>query len=138
MSDPARASFACATPGTERFGKLLRLALVADQPGEIVAAVAVLKRALTTSGVDPHWIVDCFVRGAKPVVLQPPQQDRGAVHDDDWRSTAWWCWHRGNALTAKERRFIESLTHWRDPISERQAQWLHDIANQLSAEAAAV
>jgi DNA-binding transcriptional LysR family regulator len=114
-----------------RFSKLLRLALVGDQPGEIVAAVAALKRALTTSGVDPYWLADAFERGAKSVAV--PHVDD--VADD--RSTVWWCWHHRDDLTAKERKFIESLTRWRGPISERQARWLQDIADRLSAEVAA-
>jgi hypothetical protein len=124
-----------------RFSKLLRLALVADQPGEIVAAVAALKRALTTSGVDPHWLADAFERGAKSVAV--PHVDAGCgktrVNDDvaDDRSTVWWCWHHRDDLTAKERKFIASLTRWRGPISERQARWLQDIADRLSAEVAA-
>jgi DNA-binding transcriptional LysR family regulator len=114
-----------------RFSKLLRLALVADQPGEIVAAVAALKRALTTSGVDPHWLADAFERGTKSIAV--PHVDD--VADD--RSTVWWCWHHRDDLTAKERKFIESLTRWRGPISERQARWLQDIADRLSVEVAA-
>jgi DNA-binding transcriptional LysR family regulator len=114
-----------------RFSKLLRLALVADQPGEIVAAVAALKRALTTSGVDPHWLADAFERGAKSIAIP----HIGDVVDD--RSTVWWCWHHRDDLTAKERKFIASLTRWRGPISERQARWLQDIADRLSAEVAA-
>jgi hypothetical protein len=132
MSDPARASFACAPPGTERFGKLLRLALVADQPGEIVAAVCALKRALAVAGLDAHAIVDAFERGAQPIAIA----DERPLDEEVERSTIWWCYHHRGALSAKERRFVESLIRWRGPISDRQRQWLHDIAARLHTEAA--
>jgi hypothetical protein len=66
MSTAARPLCGCATSETtERFGKLLRLALIADRDGEIVAAVCALKRALTASGLDPHYIVDKAGRSSR-------------------------------------------------------------------------
>jgi hypothetical protein len=125
---------AFAVANHDRIGKLLRLAVIADQPGEIVAAVAALKRALTTSGVDPHWLADAFERGAPPVALQP-RQDCDAVHDDDWRSTAWWCWHHRDRRAPRDRQFIDELTRWRGPLSTKQQKWLRDVCDKL-AEAA--
>jgi hypothetical protein len=130
MSTSALASCAGAKSESQRFGKLLRLALVADQDGEIIGAVCALKRALAAAGLDPHYIVDAFERGTSQAAPSISPDEQG-----DDRSTVWWCWHRRGRLSRKEAAFIETLTRWRGTISARQRQWLRDIVDKL-AEAA--
>jgi hypothetical protein len=123
---------ALATVETDRLAKLIRLIFGSDQDGEIVAAVAAAKRLLAASDLDAHWLADRLAAPAIAGVAEERHHDDGDEH-----SLAWWCYHRRDALTAKERRFIDSLTRWRGPISERQAKWLHDIADRLEREVAA-
>jgi hypothetical protein len=126
---------AIATADVDRLGKLLRLALVADKDGEAIAAIGAVKRLLDSSGLDPHFIVDAFARGAAPVA----RVDAHARHDDgdgdddgpDDRSKIWFCWHRRHRLAAREREFVESIVRWSAPLSPRQRQWLFNIVDRL-------
>jgi hypothetical protein len=73
-----------ASTDVDRLGKLLRLALVADQAGEITGAICALKRALASAGLDPHFIADAFERGAKPIALvDHHRDDPDGAQDDD-------------------------------------------------------
>jgi hypothetical protein len=51
---------------TTKVGKLLRLALSATQPGEIVGAVNALKRTIEAAGLDLHGFADAVEVGLKP------------------------------------------------------------------------
>jgi DNA-binding transcriptional LysR family regulator len=106
-------SSALASVDVDRLGKLLRLALVADQAGEITGAIHALKRALASAGLDPHYIVDAFERGTSQVA--PSISPTDAQGDD--RSAIWFAWHRRDGLSPRDRQFIEKLTEWRGPLS---------------------
>jgi hypothetical protein len=143
MSIGARPSFGCATAETtQRFGKLLKLALISEQPGEILAALCALKRALASAGLDAHWLADVVERGAQPhapsVSPDIAQDDRKPPwhRERDERSDAWFCFHRRDLLSPKERAFIENVIRWSSPLSPRQRQWIYDIADRLHCEAA--
>jgi hypothetical protein len=123
---------ALATTVVDRLAKLVRLALISDEAGEILGAIAALRRMLVAPGLDGHWLADVVERGTKSIAVP-----LAAEHDESDTSLVWWAWHRRDRLTPKEASFIEALTRWRGPISERQAQWLHDIADRLEREAAA-
>jgi hypothetical protein len=116
---------AVATVETDRFAKLLRLALGSDKDGEIIGAVVALKRSLAAAELDTHWIVDAFERGAAPVI-NVDDRDR-----DDDRSKAWFAWHRRFLLSAKEQLFVERVVSWRGPLSVKQRKWLNDIVGKL-------
>jgi hypothetical protein len=118
-----------ATIETDRLAKLLRLALGSDKDGEIIGAVVALKRTLAAAGLDTHWIVDAFERGAAPAVQQP----RNKSDERNDRSAAWFAFHRSHRLSSKERKFIESIVQWTAPLSDKQRQWLHDICDRLVA-----
>jgi hypothetical protein len=120
---------ALAATETDRLAKLLRLIFGSDQPGEITAAVAAVRRLLAASDLDHHWLADRLA--AQPIAVPAERREP----DEDDHSLAWWCFHRRDHLPPKERRFIESLTRWRGTISDRQRVWLHDICDRL-AEAA--
>jgi hypothetical protein len=115
-----------------KIAKLLRLALIAGMDGEILAAVSALKRSLASAGLDAHYVVDAFERGASP---SAPSISPDVAGDD--RSSIRWCWHHRDRLTRKEAAFIESLTRWRGTISERQRVWLRDICDKLAEVASA-
>jgi DNA-binding transcriptional LysR family regulator len=110
---------------------LLRLLLISDQDGEVLAARAALKRVLASIGLDPHHIVDCYERGAQP---DTPSVSPDTQGDD--RSLIWFAWHRRDRLTPRDRQFIERLTEWRGPLSTKQRKWLGDILDKLSEAAA--
>jgi hypothetical protein len=120
---------------TGKLAKLLRLAFGSDQDGEIVAAVAALKRSLASAGLDPHYIVDAFERGAQPMTIVDHRDDPEPDADDD-RSAIWFPFHRRYSLTPRDRQFIEGLTRWRGPLSINQQKWLRDVCDTL-AEATA-
>jgi hypothetical protein len=124
---------ALASVDVDKLGKLLRLALIADQDGEITGAIHALKRSLASCGLDPHYIADCFERGASPVSVP-----LAAEHDEDDTSLVWFVWHRRERLSPKEPSFIETLTRWRGKISERQRKWLHGMSALAKPKAATV
>jgi hypothetical protein len=105
---------------TDRLAKLILLAFGSDKPGEIAAAIAAVKRLLAANNVDHYWLAN-----------QLTYQTEEHHHDDSDRSLAWWCHHHRDLLSAKEWRFVESLTRWRGTISARQHQWLHAIADKI-------
>jgi hypothetical protein len=119
---------------TGKLAKLIRLIFGSDQPGEITAAVAAVKRLLAASDLDAHWLADVVERGAVPIAV-PVAADPCPWNDDDM-SLVWFAWHRRDRLTPKEASFVERLTRWRGTISDRQRRWLRDIADRLSAVAA--
>jgi hypothetical protein len=131
---------ALASVDVDRLGKLLRLALVADQAGEITSAIHALKRALASAGLDPHYVVDAFERGTAQVAPSV-SPDIDVAQDDprerDDRSDAWFAFHRRHFLSPKERAFIENIIEWSAPLSEKQRKWLRDIVDRLEREMAA-
>lgn len=123
-------STALATVETERLAKLLRLIFGSDQDGEIVAAVAAVRRILAASDVDHHWLAD---RLTAPIALAAVDN----CEDRDDRSDAWFCFHRRNMLSPKERAFIENIVARSAPLSSKQRKWLHDICDKLAEAASA-
>lgn len=123
---------ALATVDTDRLAKLIRLIFGSDQDGEIVAAVAAVKRLLASAGLDAHALADIVEHGAKSIAA-PPADDHG---ERDERSDAWFCFHHRNELSPKERAFIENVIQWSSPLSPKQRKWIHDIADRLHCEAA--
>jgi hypothetical protein len=122
---------ALATVDTDRLAKLIRLIFGSDRDGEIVAAVAAVRRILASGNVDAHWLADRLAAPAIVGVAKERQRDDG--HE---RSLIWFAWHRRDFLTPKEQGFIGSLTRWHGPISERQRQWLNAICDKLAEVAA--
>jgi hypothetical protein len=115
---------------TDRLAKLIRLAFTTDKTHEAVAAIGAVKRLLDSNGLDPHWVVDTFERGATLVAVTP--DDESSERNDD-RSKAWFCFYRRSFLSPRERDFIERIVSWRGPLSEKQRQWLGNICDRLEA-----
>jgi hypothetical protein len=120
-------STALATVDTARLVKLIRLIFGSNRDGEVVAAVAAVKRILAASDLDAHWIAD---RLAAPTTLPTVDDNR---EDRDDRSDAWFVFHRRHQLSPKERAFIENIIQWSSPLSPKQRQWLSDIVERLVA-----
>jgi hypothetical protein len=116
-------STALAIADVHRLAKLIRLIFGSDQPGEITAAVAAVRRTLATNHVDHHWLADRLT--AQPIALP-------ACERDD-RSAAWFCFHRRDLLSAKERAFICNIVERSAPLSPKQKQWLFDLVDRLEA-----
>jgi hypothetical protein len=121
---------ALATIETAKLAKLIRLIFGSDQPGEITAAVAAVRRTLAAADLDAHWLADVVERGAAPIAV-PVADD-----DGDDRSSVWFAYHRRWSLSPRDRQFIERLTTWRGPLSEKQRKWLADVCDKLAEVAA--
>jgi hypothetical protein len=130
------AGAALASVETDRLAKLLRLIFGSDQDGEVIAAVAAVKRLFAGARLDAHALADIVERGAQPTALVDHHDDPGREHDDgDDRSAAWFAFHRRQWLTPRDRQFVEGLTKWHGPLSTKQQKWLRDVCDKL-AEAA--
>jgi hypothetical protein len=120
-------------PELNRIPKLLRLLLIATEPGEIIAAIEALRRALASAGLDAHYVVDRYEAGAqasdKTGFSEPQQTDDAAFAD--LRSTVWFCWHRRDRLGEKERAFVENICKRCTALTDRQRAWILDIADRL-------
>jgi hypothetical protein len=121
--DTARQTLAQAPGFVTKIAQLLRLILGTDQSGEIVAAVAALKRTLATGGLDHHALAAAVERGLSAPLTPEPDPD-GVP---DWRSSAHFCRHHREQLSPREAIFIDSiLASYRD-LSEKQINWLWAI-----------
>ena len=119
-------------PAVGRIAQLLRLALGTDKSGEIVAAVAALKRTLEAGGLDHHALAAVVESGlsASPAPPPPaPDFDEDGV--PDWRSTAHYCRHHRDRLSPREAIFVDSILRSHRDLSEKQAAWLWSIERRL-------
>jgi hypothetical protein len=114
-----------------QIAKLLRLAFLADERGEIDGAIAAAHRLLATQGRDIHWLSEQLgERLTAPVQTEPrPGLNVG--------SALWQCFHRRHLLTPKDRQFVEGIAQQRSPLSVRQQKWLRDIVAKLGNGVAA-
>jgi hypothetical protein len=115
-----------------RVGQLLRLALSSDQDGESIAALAALRRALESAGLDLHTLGAAVERGLQAPPARPPPPPR-PTHDDmaDWRSTARWCRHYEDQLSPRDVEFLDTIIRYRGGISEKQKAWLDGIEQRI-------
>jgi hypothetical protein len=122
-------------PAVGRIAQLLRLALGADKSGEIVAAVAALKRTLTASGLDHHALAAVVESGLAaplpPPTPPPPAPDFDEDGVPDWRSTAHYCRHHRDRLSEREAIFVDGILRSHRDLSEKQANWLWAIEAKL-------
>ncbi len=115
-----------------RLGQFVRL-LGSDQPGEVVAAAAALRRALAGVGADLHDLAGSI---EQPVAVAPSRRPRKPKADSghiDWRPAyrreVWETLEHGLArfsLTPWERQFTtDIIARLRDPrgrLTFRQAE----------------
>jgi hypothetical protein len=99
-------------------GKLIPL-LASDHDGEVVATARAIDRVLKSSGRDWHDL-------AATICLPAPA---------DWRKEARFCASNAKRLTERELDFIATLARYRGHPTDKQRQWLSDIAARLRAAA---
>jgi hypothetical protein len=73
-----------------KLAKLLRLAFGSDSAGEIVAAVAAVKRLLAASDLDAHWLADVVERGSQVAHVDHRDHDDHDRDGDDSSSGNGW------------------------------------------------
>jgi hypothetical protein len=98
-------------------GKLIPL-LASDHDGEVVATARAIDRVLKSSGRDWHDL-------AASICLPVP------APNVDWRREARFCAGHAKRLSERELDFIASLARWRGEPSQKQRQWLRNIADRL-------
>ena len=107
--------------------KLQRLLLLlsSDQPGEVVAAAAAIKRTLKSAGCDFHDLVAGL--SSLPRTHEPRQG-----HDEDfWRAMRDFCLARRSLLRGRELAFLTNLGDWRGDLTKKQNDWLSGILERL-------
>lgn len=106
-----------AQPTAERLAKLLPL-LTSDRDGEVLAAVAAIRRTLDAAGLTVHDLAAAIGAPASPT---------GGTSDDAIMVVAL---RRAAGLSDWERRFIESLATWLQQgrrLTPKQRATLHKI-----------
>jgi hypothetical protein len=96
--------------------------LGSNHAGEVVATAAAIGRVLRNGGCDWHDL-------ARAVTL--PSKSPVKLANDDWRATLAFCAMHINRAKMRDREFIRSLAHWRCDLTEKQKDWLEDIAARL-------
>ena len=136
-------------PITGKLGKLVRL-LGSDRPGEVIAAVAAIKRTLESASLDIHALADGieesngkkFTEADAIEIYQRGVEDghraaeqNGAlsfstVGEPSWNEIARECAAHAARLQPREREFVEDMVRWTvhggEP-TEKQAKWLRSI-----------
>jgi hypothetical protein len=106
-----------------RLRKLVLL-LSSDQPGEVLAAVAAIQRALQTAGADWHDLASALTQAHG--WRQQSDDDAG-----DWRRLHKYCRHHSDALSCREQDFMDTLARWRGRPTDKQRAWLQAIYGRL-------
>ncbi len=101
---------------TVQLGKLIPR-LGSEFDGEVIATARAIERTLKAAGRDWHDLANAL--------RAPPT---------DWRSVARFCADHQGQLSARELDFIISISRL-PRITEKQANWLRDIASRLRAAA---
>jgi hypothetical protein len=109
-----------------RVAQLLRLALVTDKTGEALGAIEGLKRTLHAAGLDAHDLV---------VGLNDVRSQVASFGAGDWRQMVNACQRRGDCLSDREQRFLNTLSNYQTRPSEKQIVWLADIFARLRGAA---
>ncbi len=117
--------------GKKRVAQLLPR-LASDQPGDVVSSAAALVRVLKSEGKDLHDLVK-LLSGQPTIVYRDVFRDKPKP-EGEWQAKANYCVERSDALTAKEKEFVNDmavrLKHRTEP-TERQAAWLDAIWHRL-------
>ena len=116
-----------------KLGKLFRLMLGSDRPGEIAAAAAAVNRELKAAGTDFHALADVVDR--TPLI---PHQTPSTPHNDTraGRATRDWCASHDECLTPRELEFILDLGYWHGHPTKKQMDWLLLIERKIRARQA--
>lgn len=133
MSAPVTISSTAAS----RIGQLVRL-LGSDRNGEIISAATALQRTLRNAGADLHYLADVAERALQQPAIPPPAPDDDQDDEDDADLVCYCALPENYAkLTDRERGFVGNMhallrRHGSAfAPSEKQANWLHHIADRL-------
>ena len=100
--------------------------LSSDKDGEIINAAHALGRTLRAAGFDWHDLADTAERYLAPLTR---------ASRPEWQVTAQECLRRGGSgLRPAEVAFLQSISTWPTPPSEKQHRWLDAIAAALNVE----
>ena len=117
-------------PIGDRLDPLIRR-LASDQPGEVLASVAAMKRQLAKVGLDFNDLAEMLT---VPAVTHHPEPDaRGRGAQSYREAVDWLITIKPGALTEKERDFVLNMS---DRLrlgspTEKQAKWIVDIFEKL-------
>jgi hypothetical protein len=107
----------------------LLLMLSSDQPGEVVAAAAAIKRTLRTAGADFHDLARGLI--ATATSSSSSSSTSSSREDRDWRPLHAYCKCHLDELSSREQDFMSTLDRWKGNITERQRTWLEAIHDRL-------
>ena len=108
-----------------RIGRIIAL-LSSDKDGEVLAAVAALRRLLKSNGADLHDLV-ALLEGKVRVV----QVSAKASPPLTWRDKIALCQREADFLTEWERGFLTSMSMWKRQPTVKQAAILQRIYDSL-------
>jgi hypothetical protein len=96
--------------GATKLAKLLRL-LSSDKDGEVLAAVAAIKRTLDIADMDLHDLADAVTAGFRrpekqrtPAAWAPPAPDT-----EYWESMAWFSHYNRQHLSTSDRDYVHDV-----------------------------
>jgi hypothetical protein len=96
---------------TKKVGKLVRL-LSSDRDGEVIAAVAAIKRALDIADLDLHDLARAVADGfekPKPQKRAPAKWSPPAPDIEFWESMAWWSHYNRKHLSTSDRDYVHDV-----------------------------
>lgn len=108
-----------------RLGRIIAL-LGSDKDGEVLAAVAALRRTLKANGADLHDLIS-LLEGKVKVV----HEKGGPSAPLSWREKIVACQRERDFLTEWERGFLESMSMWNRKPTEKQSAVLDRIYKSL-------
>jgi hypothetical protein len=123
ISHPPPAGKRLAPATAERAAKLIRL-LGSDRDGEVLGAVAALRRTLGNAGHDLHSLAAIV---APPISPAPRIRSWRAPAESDWQRMATFCFARQGRLSLRDRDFVKSMRGWRGTPTPGQQSWLLDL-----------
>lgn len=106
-----------------KVAKLIRL-LASDRDGEVLGAVAALRRTLDSTGHDLHSLAEIV---SPPLLPNPPRIRSWRSGESDWQAMARWCHARHGHLSLKDRDFVKSMLYRRGTPTPGQQSWLVDL-----------
>jgi hypothetical protein len=94
----------------EKVGKLVRL-IASDRDGEVLAAVAALKRTLAAGGADINDMAAAIATGLAPRAPAKPPQHWGPPDPDLdwWQSMAWYGHANARYLRDDDRDYVQGV-----------------------------
>ena len=119
-----------------KIAKLMRLMLSSDQPGEMMAAGAALRRTLAQAKLDLHDLADAVTIGLRPPA-PAPRRSPGTPELDltNWEAMAWFCHFHRFKLRGEDRERVADylLGQAFRETDDRCTQWHLDELRRIVA-----